>query len=76
MQRAVLVIIRKNAETINRLKIGKSIVLNSYRMSKERAKIYLKSALSEFELYESLSIKDYLKSAYDNMVNALKELED
>ena len=45
-------------------------------MSKERAKIYLKSALSEFELYESLSIKDYLKSAYDNMVNALKELHD
>ena len=45
-------------------------------MSKERAKIYLKSALSEFELYESLSIKDYLKSAYDNMVKALKELKD
>lgn len=45
-------------------------------MSKERAKIYLKSALSEFELYESLSIKDYLKSAYDNMVKALKKLKD
>ena len=45
-------------------------------MSEERAKIYLKSALSEFELYESLSIKDYLKSAHDNMVKALKELEE
>ena len=45
-------------------------------MSKERAKIYLKSALSEFELYESLSIKDYLKSAYGNMVKALKEMKD
>ena len=45
-------------------------------MRKERAKIYLKSALSEFELYESLNIKDYLKSAYDNMVKALKELKD
>ena len=45
-------------------------------MSEERAKIYLKSALSEFELYESLSIKDYLKSAYDNMIKALKELKD
>ena len=45
-------------------------------MSKERAKIYLKAALSEFELYESLNIKDYLKSAYDNMVKALKELKD
>lgn len=44
-------------------------------MSEERAKIYLKSALSEFELYESLGIKDYLKSAYDNMVKAFKELE-
>ena len=45
-------------------------------MSEERAKIYLESALSEFELYESLSIKDYLKSAYDNMVKAFKELKD
>ena len=45
-------------------------------MSKERSKIYLKAALSEFELYESLNIKDYLKSAYDNMVKALKELKD
>lgn len=45
-------------------------------MSKEIAKMYLESALSEFRLYESLSIRDYLKSAYDNMVNALKELED
>ena len=45
-------------------------------MSEERAKIYLKSALSEFELYESLGIKDYLKSAHDNMVKALKELEE
>ena len=45
-------------------------------MSEERAKIYLKSALSEFELYESLSIKDYLKSAHENMVKALKALEE
>ena len=45
-------------------------------MSKERSKIYLKAALSEFELYESLSIKDYLKSADDNMIKALKELKD
>ena len=45
-------------------------------MSKEKAKICLESALSEFELYESLGIRDYLKSAYDNMVKALKELED
>ena len=45
-------------------------------MSKERSKIYLKAALSEFELYESLNIKDYLKSTYDNMVKALKELKD
>ena len=45
-------------------------------MSKEKSKICLESALSEFELYESLGIRDYLKSAYDNMVNALKELED
>ena len=45
-------------------------------MSKEKSKICLESALSEFELYESLGIRDYLKSAYDNMVKALKELED
>ena len=45
-------------------------------MSEERAKIYLKSALSEFELYESLGIKDYLKSAHENMVKALKALEE
>lgn len=45
-------------------------------MNKEKAKIYLESALSEFDLYESLDIKDYLKSAYSNMVKALKELED
>lgn len=45
-------------------------------MNKEKAKICLESALSEFGLYESLNIKDYLKSAYDNMVKALKELED
>ena len=45
-------------------------------MSKERAKICLEYALSEFGLYESLGIKDYLKSAYDNMLKALKELED
>ncbi len=45
-------------------------------MNKEKAKIYLESALSEFNLYESLDIKDYLKSAYSNMVKALKELED
>ena len=44
-------------------------------MSEERAKIYLKSALSEFELYESLGIKDYLTSAHDNLVKALNELE-
>lgn len=43
---------------------------------RERAKICVESALSEFELYESLGIKDFLKSAYDNMVKALKELED
>ena len=49
---------------------------NRENMSEERAKIYLKSALSEFELYESLGIKDYLKSAYDNMVKALKALEE
>ena len=48
---------------------------NRENMSEERAKIYLKSALSEFELYESLGIKDYLKSAYENMVKALKELD-
>ena len=41
-------------------------------MSKERAKIYLKSALSEFELYESLSIKDYLKSALTIWLMRLK----
>ncbi len=45
-------------------------------MSKERAKICLESALSEFNLYESLGIKDFLKSAYSNMVKVLKELED
>ena len=45
-------------------------------MSKEKAKICLELALSEFELYESLCIRDYLKSAYDNMLKALKELED
>lgn len=45
-------------------------------MSKEKAKICLEYALSEFGLYESLDIKDYLKSAYSNMVKALKELED
>lgn len=45
-------------------------------MSKEKAKIYLESALSEFGLYESLDIKDYLKSAYDNMTKALKELNN
>ena len=45
-------------------------------MSDERAKIYLKAALSAFEPYESLSIKDYSKPAYDNMVKALKELKD
>lgn len=45
-------------------------------MSKEKAKICIESALSEFELYESLNIKDYLKSAYDNMVKAFKELEE
>ena len=49
---------------------------NRENMSEERAKIYLKSALSEFELYESLGIKDYLKSAHDNMVKALKALEE
>ena len=45
-------------------------------MSKEKAKICIESALSEFGLYESLSIGDYLKYAYDDMVKALKELED
>ena len=45
-------------------------------MSKEKAKICLESALSEFGLYESLNIKDYLKSAYDNMVKVLKELKE
>ena len=49
---------------------------NRENMSEEKAKIYLKSALSEFELYESLSIKDYLKSAHENMVKALKALEE
>ena len=49
---------------------------NRENMSEERAKIYLESALSEFGLYESLGIKDYLKSAHDNMVKALKELEE
>lgn len=44
-------------------------------MSKEKAKICLESSLYEFERYESLGIRDYLKSAYDNMVKALKELE-
>ena len=45
-------------------------------MSKEKSKICIESALSEFELYESLGIRDYLKSAYDNIVKALKELEE
>ena len=45
-------------------------------MNKEKVKICLESALSEFELYESLGIRDYLKYAYDNMLKALKELED
>ena len=45
-------------------------------MSKEKSKICLESALSEFGLYESLGIIDYLTSAYDNMLKALKELED
>ena len=45
-------------------------------MSKEKAKICIESALSKFGLYESLCIRDYLKSAYDNMLKALKELED
>lgn len=49
---------------------------NRENMNEERAKIYLESALSEFELYESLGIKDYLKSAHDNMVKALKALEE
>ena len=49
---------------------------NRENMSEEKAKIYLESALSEFELYESLGIKDYLKSAHDNMVKALKALEE
>ena len=49
---------------------------NRENMSEERAKIYLESALSEFELYESLGIKDYLKSAHENMVKALKALEE
>ena len=42
----------------------------------EKAKICIESALSEFGLYESLGIRDYLKSAYDNMLKALKELEE
>ena len=45
-------------------------------MSKEKANICLESALSEFELYGSLGIRDYLKSAYDNMVKVLKELKE
>lgn len=45
-------------------------------MNKEKARICLESALSEFELYESLGIRDYLKSVYNNMVKALKELEE
>ena len=45
-------------------------------MSKEKAKICIESALSEIELYESLGIRDYLKSAYYNMAKELKELED
>ena len=45
-------------------------------MSKEKAKICIESALSKFGLYESLCIRDYLKSAYYNMLKALKELED
>ena len=47
------------------------------RLSKfEAGTICIESVLSEFGLYESLCIRDYLKSAYDNMVKALKELED
>ena len=45
-------------------------------MSKEKTKICIELALPEFGLYESLGIRDYLKSAYNNMVKALKELED
>ena len=45
-------------------------------MSKEKAKICIESALSEFELYESLGIRDYLKSAYDNMLKSLKEFDE
>ena len=45
-------------------------------MSKEKAKICIESALSEFGLYESLGIRDYLKSAYDNMLKELKELDE
>lgn len=45
-------------------------------MSKEKAKICIESALYEFELYESLGIRDYLKSAYNNMIKALKYLEE
>ena len=45
-------------------------------MSKEKAKICIESALSEFGLYESLGIRDYLKSAYDNMLKSLKEFDE
>ena len=45
-------------------------------MSKEKSKICIESALSEFGLYESLGIRDYLKSAYDNMLKSLKEFEE
>ena len=45
-------------------------------MSKEKSKICIQSELYEFKLYESLGIRDYLKSAYDNMLKALKELEE
>lgn len=45
-------------------------------MSKLKAEAYLETAISEFRLWESLGIKDYLKSTYDNMSKALKELEE
>ena len=32
--------------------------------------------MSEFGLYESLGIRDYLKSAYDNMLKSLKEFDE
>ena len=55
--------------------IANSSVLER-NLNKEKAKICIESALSEFGLYESLGIRDYLKYAYDNMLKALKELED